>query len=93
MFGPINEVNSKMSDLTARELAYLLPLVVSAFWIGLYPKPIMDVLRQPVQKLVQQVNPSFYLSNVKLKVNKEAIAESRQVDVSNQNHSLYGGGN
>jgi NADH-quinone oxidoreductase subunit M len=62
MFGPLNEINSKMSDLNAREMAYLLPLVAAAFWIGLYPKPIMDVLRQPIQKLVQQVNPSFYLN-------------------------------
>jgi NADH-quinone oxidoreductase subunit M len=60
MFGPINEVNTKMKDLSAREVAYFLPLVAAAFWIGLYPKPVMDVLREPVVKLVQQVNPDFY---------------------------------
>ena len=60
MFGPISEVNSKMKDLNAREIAYFLPLVVAAFWIGLYPKPVMNILREPVKKLVQQVNPDFY---------------------------------
>jgi NADH-quinone oxidoreductase subunit M len=60
MFGPISEVNTKMADLNAREVAYFVPLLLAAFWIGLYPKPMMDVLRQPVIKLVQQVNPGFY---------------------------------
>jgi NADH-quinone oxidoreductase subunit M len=60
MFGPISEVNTKMKDLSAREVCYFLPLVLAAFWIGLYPKPVMDVLRQPVIKLVRQVNPDFY---------------------------------
>jgi hypothetical protein len=31
-----------------------------AFWIGLYPKPIMDVMDAPVRKLVEQVNPGFH---------------------------------
>jgi NADH-quinone oxidoreductase subunit M len=60
MFGPINEVNSKMEDLNAREIAYFAPLVVVAFWIGLYPKPILAVLEKPVAKLVTQINPDFY---------------------------------
>jgi NADH-quinone oxidoreductase subunit M len=60
MFGPISEVNTKMADLNAREIAYFVPLVIVAFWIGLYPKAMMDVLRAPVVKLVQQVNPAFY---------------------------------
>jgi len=60
MFGPVSEVNTKMKDLNAREVAYFMPLVVVAFWIGLYPKPFMDILQKPVEKLVTQVNPDFY---------------------------------
>ena len=60
MFGPINETNAKMKDLTAREVAYFAPLLAAAFWIGLYPKPVMDVLNKPVEKLVRQVDPAFY---------------------------------
>ena len=59
MFGPISETNTKMADLNAREIAYFVPLLVAAFWIGLYPKPLMDVLRKPVDKLVTQVNPEL----------------------------------
>jgi NADH-quinone oxidoreductase subunit M len=60
MFGPISAVNEKMADLNAREIAYFLPLVVAAFWIGLYPRPVMAILKEPVTKLVMQVNPDFY---------------------------------
>ena len=93
MFGAINETNSKMGDLNTRELAYLMPLVVTAFWIGLYPKPIMDVLRQPIRKLVQQVNPSFYLHDTSPK-NKEVVTEFEQATVdNNQAHDLNEGSN
>jgi len=60
MFGPINEVNTKMKDLNAREVAYFVPLLIAAFWIGLYPKPLLAILEKPVEKLVMQVNPGFY---------------------------------
>jgi NADH-quinone oxidoreductase subunit M len=59
MFGKLNETNEKMPDLNAREVAYFAPLVLAAFWIGLYPKPLMDVLDKPVQHLVEQVNPAM----------------------------------
>ncbi len=60
MFGPITPVNEKMEDLSMREILYFAPLVVAAFWIGMYPKPIMDVMDAPVRKLVMQVNPGYY---------------------------------
>jgi len=69
MFGPISEVNTRMKDLNPREIAYFLPLVAAAFWIGLYPKPVMEVLKAPVAKLVRQVNPEFY--------KQEALAEGQ----------------
>jgi NADH-quinone oxidoreductase subunit M len=60
MFGTEREVNAKMPDLRLREIAYFVPLIVVAFWIGIYPKPILKVLDKPVEKLVMQVNPDFY---------------------------------
>ena len=60
MFGPISEVNTKMEDLNFREIAYFSPLLIMAVWIGLYPKPFMDIMDKPVAKLVQQVQPDFY---------------------------------
>ena len=58
MFGSVtNEKNEKLLDLNWREYATLVPLVVLAFWIGIYPKPLFRVLDAPVQRIVQVVNP------------------------------------
>jgi len=63
MFGPVtHEVNKTLPDMNLREYAVLLPLVAMAFWIGIYPKPFFDYIEKPVQRIVQQVNPSFYQS-------------------------------
>jgi NADH-quinone oxidoreductase subunit M len=57
MLGPItHEENRNLPDLTTRETLVLLPLVALAFGIGLYPKPLFDMVRQPVAELVQRVH-------------------------------------
>ena len=61
MFGPVTHaINEKLPDLNLREYATLVPLVILAFWIGIYPKPFFAYLDKPVQKIVEQVNPRFY---------------------------------
>jgi NADH-quinone oxidoreductase subunit M len=55
-FGELNNpANAKLADLTLREQLTLAPLVILALWIGLYPRPIFDVIRTPSQKIVQAV--------------------------------------
>jgi hypothetical protein len=55
-FGEItNPANAKLPDLTFREQLTLLPLVILALWIGLYPAPIFRVIRRPSEKIVQIV--------------------------------------
>src|SRR6202167_4572958 len=61
MFGPVtNPANEHLPDLNAREYATLIPLVLLAFWIGIYPKPLFTVLDQPVRQIMAQVNPDYY---------------------------------
>ncbi len=61
MFGSVtNPVNEHLPDLNRRELATLVPLVLLAFWIGIYPAPLFRVLDKPVQQLVERYNPSYY---------------------------------
>ena len=60
-FGPLdNAENRTLEDLNGRELAYLVPIVLLCFWIGIYPKPLFTVLEGPVRQIVQQVNPGYY---------------------------------
>jgi NADH-quinone oxidoreductase subunit M len=55
-FGELsNPANAKLLDLSFREQLTLAPLVVLALWIGLYPRPIFDVLRLPSEKIVAAV--------------------------------------
>jgi len=61
MFGPVtNPENEHLPDLNMREYATLVPLLIAAFWIGIYPKPLFNVLEQPVHQIVTQVNPGYY---------------------------------
>src|SRR5687768_10194176 len=59
-FGPLaNPENEGLKDLDRREIAYLLPIVLLCFWIGLYPKPFFDVLDRPVDYVVSKVDPRY----------------------------------
>src|SRR5207237_4665023 len=52
MFGKIeNTANEKLIDMNLRELATLLPIIIVAFWIGLYPEPFFRVLAKRVNKI------------------------------------------
>ena len=64
MFGKLtNEANRGLADLSPREILTLVPLVVLAFWIGLYPKPFFEILDEPVTRLVRQVDRSYVYRN------------------------------
>src|SRR6185295_16187118 len=57
MFGKLdNPANQNLQDMNLREWATLLPLIIMAFWIGLYPAPFFKALDKPVNKLVNIVN-------------------------------------
>ncbi len=60
MLGQIGEKNEGLKDLNFREIAYFTPLVVWAFWIGIYPKPFFDVLERPVAQIVERVQPGYH---------------------------------
>src|SRR5580658_6066467 len=55
-FGTVtNPKNEKLHDLTPREVLTFVPLIIAAFWIGLYPKPFFQILEQPVNQIVENV--------------------------------------
>jgi NADH-quinone oxidoreductase subunit M len=59
-FGPItNPENKNLQDLNKRELLYLMPLVLLCFWIGLYPKPFLNVLDNSVEYVLNLTDPSL----------------------------------
>ena len=60
MLGTPSEDNAKLPDLNAREIAVFAPLVALVFWIGIYPKPMFDVLERSVAQVVERVRPGYY---------------------------------
>jgi NADH-quinone oxidoreductase subunit M len=59
-FGEIeNEKNKLLPDLSGREWAYMLPLVIMSLWIGVYPGPFLRYIEKPVNAVVQAVRPTY----------------------------------
>jgi NADH-quinone oxidoreductase subunit M len=59
-FGEItNEKNKLLPDLSIREWAYMLPLVIISFWIGIYPGPFLRYIEKPVNAIVRQIRPTY----------------------------------
>jgi NADH-quinone oxidoreductase subunit M len=60
MFGKIeNPKNEKLQDLSLREFATFVPLLILAVWIGLYPAPFLRRLDTTVSRVVARVNPLY----------------------------------
>jgi NADH-quinone oxidoreductase subunit M len=56
MMGKItNPENEKLQDLSAREVAVMLPLLLFVFWIGFYPNTFFDKMNPALENLIQQV--------------------------------------
>ena len=61
-FGNIdNPKNEKLTDLNFREWAYMIPLMILSLWIGVYPKPFLEYIQQPVNTVVKQVRPDYVI--------------------------------
>ena len=54
------EENRNLVDLSRRELATLVPLVVLCFWIGLYPKPFLEFLEKPMTAIAHKIQPQKF---------------------------------
>lgn len=61
-FGEIeNDKNKLLPDLSGREWAYMLPLVVMSLWIGIYPAPFLRYIEKPVNAVVRQMRGPTYV--------------------------------
>jgi NADH-quinone oxidoreductase subunit M len=64
-FGTVtNPKNEKLQDLTPREIATFVPLIIMALWIGLYPKPFFQILEQPALQISRNVREGAKNPNV-----------------------------
>ena len=85
-FGTVtNPKNEKLHDLTPREVLTFVPLIIAAFWIGLYPKPFFQILEQPVNHLVATVHQNDTqpqgIVNASLKPGEESTPLPKRIPV------------
>src|SRR5881397_3551412 len=59
IYNPLtNPENEKLTDLTGRELAVLIPLLVCILWVGIYPKPFLQRMEPAARALIEQLRPA-----------------------------------
>lgn len=60
--GPVtHEENLKLKDVSVREILVLAPILLLAFWIGIYPKPFFMLMAPAVEKLTALVQTAATL--------------------------------
>jgi NADH-quinone oxidoreductase subunit M len=71
-FGTIdNPKNEKLPDLNIREWVYMVPLLILSLWIGVYPKPFLAYIQQPVNAIVKQVRPTYQIPGMRTPATQE----------------------
>jgi hypothetical protein len=78
MFGAVTrEENRRLADLTPREIACLVPVVLLIVWIGIYPRPFLVPMEASVKQLLAQVHIR-YRADGRGAESREPRAESRE---------------
>jgi NADH-quinone oxidoreductase subunit M len=59
IYNPLTQhENEKLTDLTPREIAVLVPLLACILWVGLYPKPFLQRMEPAARALIEQMRPA-----------------------------------
>ncbi|MCW2523614.1 MAG: proton-translocating NADH-quinone oxidoreductase, chain, partial [Frankiales bacterium] len=58
MQGPVKEKVAGFKDLNAREILAVAPLIALIFVLGVYPKPVIDIINPAVKATLQDVGKS-----------------------------------
>jgi NADH-quinone oxidoreductase subunit M len=82
MFGQLdNPANQNLTDMNWRELATLVPLIIMAFWIGIYPAPFFRAVDKPMTKIVQKVRPDYFQTTRQAQFRQTLPANAKSVVV------------
>jgi NADH-quinone oxidoreductase subunit M len=55
MTGPVRDGIEKLKDLNAREVLAIAPLVILIIGLGIFPKPVVDIIKPAVETTMQQL--------------------------------------
>ncbi len=49
--------NAHLKDLNAREIIIMIPILIMIVWIGVYPKPFLNIMQSASRSYIQYVRP------------------------------------
>ncbi len=86
MQGPItNNKILSFKDVNKREIAYLVPIVIMMFWMGIYPKPFLRKMDSSVTHLLNRFNnQKAYFSKVEKKQELVKKTENQTTEEKNK---------
>jgi NADH-quinone oxidoreductase subunit M len=65
IFGPVTvEANRALHDLSGREVAVMVPILVLIIWLGVYPKPFLDRIEPSARAVLARVDRPVATSRV-----------------------------
>jgi len=63
-----NDANRDLPDVNKREMLALIPLVIIAIWLGIYPKPVLDPINNSVESIVQLMHDKAQSEEAKSRI-------------------------
>ncbi len=78
MWGPLTKaVNVALTDLSRREIAVMVPLLALMFFMGLYPRPLLNRIQPSVDALLARVrNPPAQIQHQRISADSGLRAPS-----------------
>ena len=68
-FGELtNDKNKDLPDVNKRELVALIPLIILAIWLGIYPKPVLEPINNSVETIVQLMHDKAQSQEAKSRI-------------------------
>ncbi len=81
MFGPISKKeNEHLKDLSVREVVYLLPMIVMAFFLGLYPAPFLSRMAPDIDQTLKHAKERLHLEESIMKLEEPTIKQAAKSD-------------
>ncbi|BDB41059.1 hypothetical protein IWGMT90018_15050 [Mycobacterium kiyosense] len=77
MTGPVATGNEKIRDLAGREMVVVAPLIALLLVLGVYPKPILDVINPAVDHTMQTIGQHDPAPTVPMQVPRTAEGPHR----------------
>jgi NADH-quinone oxidoreductase subunit M len=76
-FGPLDKpANRELHDLCLREIVTLVPIILIAFWIGLYPKPFLRLLERNSNEMIMHIK-NIHTQHYNIIVHNPAMPKQR----------------